>query len=150
MDKYHRLAGFIRSKVTSEFLVNEVTAIVKKMTEGKFAMSEAVSFAWTIRDVLEVQGFYVIPDIVEELIACYVARFTRAAAIKFRVNVDLASSLRHMRPILMSTNEIEYAAVPLAIEQIKKVIGVPTEIDHIKARKLLDKRQHLLEESSLI
>jgi hypothetical protein len=142
MDKYKKLAGFVNETVTAEFIAGDLTNVVKDMLSGVHPMDTLMSPGWTLRDILSVQGFYVVPEIVEELIACYVGRFLRLAAVEFGINPNTLQSARKMGPILMSTNVSEKDAVDLAIAKMQQEIGVPVTVDTFKAEQLIKARDN--------
>ncbi len=136
MNKIDRLAELVRTKVTAEFLANEMVGIVNDLLAGNVPLTAPVTLSWTVGDVLGVRGFYLIDDILSELLSCYIARLVRIAAIQSGINLSAPSTLQKIAPILLSTAAAEEVAVVLAIERMKFEIGIPAEIDTAKAHEL--------------
>jgi hypothetical protein len=142
MDKYSRLATMVKDKITPDFIANEIVTIVTELMNGKHGRNEELSLFWTVGVVLDVSGFYVNYDIVQELIASYMGRLLRMAAKQYGINLNITakSSVRKMTGILNSTNTAETAAIPIAIERMKTKFGIPTHIDSDKAQELISIR----------
>ena len=140
MDKYARFAQFVKKEFTADFIANQITNVIDDVMNGNHPKDSPISIAWNVGDLLRVQGFYVVPEIVGELISCFMGRAHRLTAMNFGINPSTPATLRRMIPILKSTDYAEEAAIPIAIELMKQKIGVPHTVDEIGANRLIAKR----------
>ena len=142
MNKFEKMSAFIDTKVTPEFISDEVTKVVVDLVKGEFPPNATVTLSWTVKDILEVRGFYVVDGIVQELIAAFMGRFMRLVAIE-KFNIKLTPiSAEKLFDIAMSTNEKELVAIPMVIQQLRQKIGEPIEIDTEKAEILIAQRDN--------
>jgi hypothetical protein len=141
MDKYKKMAVFLKQSITPEFIAEGVTKNVDMFVNSSLPMDAKVAIAWNRRDILEVSGFYVVPDIVQEFISCYIGLLKHAVGREqFNINFNIPSTQRKMGPIIMATKKAELAAIPIAIAQMETHIGIPLHVDIVKAEKLMAKR----------
>jgi hypothetical protein len=150
MDKYSKLELKMKSVVTSGFLARDITNIIKEMIDGKYPATTQVSIVWTLHDVLQVQGFYLIEDIIREFMSAYLGRLFRIAAIEEGINIATPTSARRIGEMLRSTDKIEEAALPLIIEEAKRTIGVPLFVDYKKASMLVAQRDNYLKSLGML
>jgi hypothetical protein len=128
MDKYTKLELRMKKIVTVDILVDTIVDIMNEMTEGKYSPSTQVGAVWTLRDVVEVQGFYLIEDIIRDLVSACIGRLFRMAVIDEGINLETPMNIKRITAMLDATYPVEEAALPLIIERATTVIGIPAFI----------------------
>lgn len=126
--------------VTVDALVTAVTSIVGEMLDAKWERTEKVGASYTVGDVLNVKGFYVVPWIVEDMISALCGRIMRLAALQFGVDVRDPKVIE----ILLSTQKVESQARPKVIELCRKKYGEPVAVDLAAAEALRQRHNAFL------
>lgn len=151
MDKYTHLKNGVAEICDTTTLVDEVSGMVSDWFEvnteiGLHANAYSAT-GWTLKDILEIKGWYVVPAIIEEAINEYLGALIVETAPTFGIDVSKRDRrhARKMSEAMAAADKAIAEAIPLIIEKLRAVHGDPEFVDLQAAKKLIERRNAALE-----
>lgn len=132
------------SKLTSEFLAKDLVGIIGEILKGAYQPDAEVAPGLRVRDLLEVNGFFMSEELVTHMAAMLTGRYFRRLATEFKIDLTDRAEVSKCAAMMDISSKKEYEAAKIAIEILIKKEGTPSAVDEAGVQALLERLNNFL------
>lgn len=126
------------SKITPEFLSKDIVGIVSEVLKGAYQPDAEVAPGLRVRDLLEVNGFFMNEELMTHLASMLSGRFFRRLATEYNVNLNDQAEVNKCVAMMDMSSKVEREAAKISIKALIKKEGTPVAADEAGIQKLLE------------